>query len=291
MERFAHTQSAKVQVIQLLKRLVKIMMHVNIMDGMGIKDNQNHQAYIRHFDLSAMPRLSVSLQDDPCNSYRMLYDDGGRSIKCDLYYSESHDRFIAEGWRRVQLESTGEDLTMPTECVSRGFCGSHSNVWLNGSHPTVEDGIVDRMGCLSMFSSCCKVKYPIQIKNCTDYMVYNLKRTLGSDERYCFGDSTLCKQTTVSPTTKSRTSTLTTKTLRSTTTEKTTYVDDNQTNNVHSQLGLKTDYKSEELVLILSVCLSVTIALLIILAVGVLCCLRKRNTGQEYEPDTKPIKA
>ncbi|ESP04738.1 hypothetical protein LOTGIDRAFT_237270 [Lottia gigantea] len=237
--------------------------------------------------------LTVSLQDDPCNNYRMLYDDGGRSIKCDLYYSDSHDRFIDEGWRRVQLESTGDDLTMPTMCVPSGFCGSHSNVWLDGTHstvedgivdrigclsnhptvedgkvdrmgclsihptvedgivdrmgclsihptvedgivdrmgclsnhPTVEDGIVDRIGCLSMFSSCCKVKYPIQIKNCTDYMVYNLKRTLGSDQRYCF----------------------------------------------------------DLLVLILGVSLSITMTLLITLVFGVFFYMRQGIIGQKYE--------
>ncbi|ESO98590.1 hypothetical protein LOTGIDRAFT_239001 [Lottia gigantea] len=173
--------------------------------------------------ISAGVQATALLQDDPCNNYKMLYDDGGRSIKCDLYYSESHDRFIDEGWRRVQLQPTGEDLNMPTQCVPHGYCGSHSNVWLNGSHPTVEDGkvdkmgglsthptvedgivdrigclsthptvedgIVNRMGCLSMFSSCCKAKYPIKIKNCSDYNVYNLKRTFGSDERYCFGEA------------------------------------------------------------------------------------------------------
>ncbi|ESP04742.1 hypothetical protein LOTGIDRAFT_170576 [Lottia gigantea] len=331
----------------------------------------------------------LSSQDDPCNSYRMLYDDGGRSINCSLYYSESSDRFIDEGWRRVQLESTGEDLTMPTECVPRGFCGSHNNVWLNGTrptvedgivdrmgwlsthptvedgivdrmgclsnhpivedgivdrmgclsnhptvedgivdrmgclsnHPTVEDGIVDRIGCLSMFSSCCKVKYPIQIKNCTDYMVYNLKRLLGSDQRYCFGDSTHCYQTTRStsvspftntshPTTVSSTTTqkLMTKTPRQTqktlhtssktsqpttvssTTKKTevrpvqmdpeipSSVDNNrqdnlQTTNVYVKNELVSNiqyHEKDDMIMILRVSLSVTIALLIILVLGIL---------------------
>ncbi|ESO88724.1 hypothetical protein LOTGIDRAFT_165508 [Lottia gigantea] len=52
------------------------------------------------------------------------------------------------------------------------------------THPTVEDGIVDRIGCVSMFSSRCKFEYLIKIKNCSDYMIYNLKRTLSSDERF-----------------------------------------------------------------------------------------------------------
>ncbi|ESP04741.1 hypothetical protein LOTGIDRAFT_170575 [Lottia gigantea] len=227
--------------------------------------------------------LTVSLQDDPCNSYRMLSDDGGRSIKCDLYYSDSHDRFIDEGWRRVQLESTGEDLTMPTMCVPSGFCGSHSNVWLDGSHPTVEDGIVDRMGCLSshptveddivdrmgclsMSSSCCKVKYPIQIKNCTDYMVYNLKRTSGSDQRYCFGDSNDCYLTT-RPTTDSS----------------------NTQGNRRNRHGFGSDYQKDDMITILGVCLTIAIAALFVLAFCIFCYFRQRKL--QYELDTKPTKA
>ncbi|ESP04745.1 hypothetical protein LOTGIDRAFT_237275 [Lottia gigantea] len=248
--------------------------------------------------------LTVSSQDDPCNSYRMLSDDGGRSINCSLYYSESHDRFIAEGWRRVQLESTGEDLTMPTECVPHGFCGSHSNVWLNGTHPTVEDGIVDRMGCLSMFSSCCKVEYPIQIKNCTDYMVYNLMRTFGSDERYCFGDSTYCYQTsrptTVSSTTKKYESLSTAIVDNDANHEKSSPTDpynhpgNQRPTNGHGKHGFVQDlrhYKTDELVLILGVCLSVTIALLIILVFGIFLYLRQRKIGPKYDMNTKPTKA
>lgn len=75
-------------------------------------------------------------------------------------------------------------------CVSEGRCGSFEGLYINGSHPQLEDGVVTREvlgyhpgGQCDAYSSA-----PIQIKACGDYYVYKLVRPEESlSGSYCAG--------------------------------------------------------------------------------------------------------
>ena len=76
---------------------------------------------------------------------------------------------------------------MPTERVPAFRCGTDWSGWLDGAHPTVEDGEVKRMVCFSDRSSGCKYGIKIDVKNCGSYFIYNIISP-SCDSRYCGTD-------------------------------------------------------------------------------------------------------
>ena len=63
---------------------------------------------------------------------------------------------------------------MPTTRVPRQRCGTVNSGWLNGAHPTVEDGEVRRSVCFSDGHAGCKHPKYISVKNCGSYFIYKL---------------------------------------------------------------------------------------------------------------------
>ena len=55
-------------------------------------------------------------------------------------------------------------------------CGTARPGWLNGTHPTVAEGVVTRQVCYSSNSNCCYPSNIIKVKNCSSYSVYELQR-------------------------------------------------------------------------------------------------------------------
>lgn len=68
------------------------------------------------------------------------------------------------------------------------FCKLYfvSNIKL-GTHPTEEDGEVNRTVCIVTHLDQCFESYEISVKNCSGYYVYHLKQTKTNSEGYCFG--------------------------------------------------------------------------------------------------------
>lgn len=132
----------------------------------------------------------VISQDDPCveGNYKEL-NQWERSVANDLR-NEICDNFLPSGWYRP-ISLAGN--TMPTECIQGGFrCGTTSPLWMNGSYPSVGE-LSNVTACASNYNGgCCISSYDIQVKNCGDYYVYNLRHTKGCYEAYCFGTETKC---------------------------------------------------------------------------------------------------
>ncbi|KAL7852158.1 hypothetical protein SRHO_G00179430 [Serrasalmus rhombeus] len=106
---------------------------------------------------------------DPCNSYTFLdqpwrgtNETGGSN--CDYFYGNV--------WYRLLYK--GMSVRMPESCVNRSRCGTDVGLWLNGSHPQIEDGIITRGVCGNSGSDCCFYRsYPIRVKACPgNYYVY-----------------------------------------------------------------------------------------------------------------------
>ncbi|XP_046857656.1 neurogenic locus notch homolog protein 2-like [Xenia sp. Carnegie-2017] len=119
-----------------------------------------------------------------CRQYQLLnestrnveYRHGG-SLQCDFH--------LTKGWYRF---SGGAGTKMPESCVPKNRCGTHASGWLNGTHPTVDEGIVTRKVCYHWVRMCCDWSNHIKVINCGPYFIYKLVPTFGCYFRYCGTD-------------------------------------------------------------------------------------------------------
>ncbi|XP_078518824.1 uromodulin-like [Lissotriton helveticus] len=119
---------------------------------------------------------------DPCMNHTVLnepwrstlYTSGSISVNCDS---------VKKGWYRF-IGSGG--ARMSEVCVPQLRCNTHAPMWINGSHPTTTDRIVNRTACANWGSSCCFWSTFVQIKMCPGgYFVYNITSTPACHLTYC----------------------------------------------------------------------------------------------------------
>ena len=130
-------------------------------------------------------QFSFHLVADPCYHYKNL-TDANRKIS---YKTPQGlwlcDNQLPEGWYRF-VGAAG--TKMPTTRVPAYRCGTDWSGWLEGSHPTVEDGEVTRTVCFSSRSTGCKYTTLISVKNCGSYFIYKQQQVPGCNSRYCGTD-------------------------------------------------------------------------------------------------------
>ncbi|XP_051865234.1 uncharacterized protein LOC127566795 [Pristis pectinata] len=135
-----------------------------------------------------------SALSDPCVNHTIL-DQSWRSIKCShTECSNSQwmdDRNLEVGWYRFN-SSGGQKI--PETFVPRYHCSGKRPGWLNGPHPSVEEGEVTRTICFREYEYACRRNQETRVKNCGNYFVYLLKPTSYNDTVICtaaasaFGD-------------------------------------------------------------------------------------------------------
>ncbi|XP_076454152.1 von Willebrand factor D and EGF domain-containing protein-like [Babylonia areolata] len=139
--------------------------------------------------------------EDPCDTYKELNDDR-RSTAYKLAEGEQGlcDMGLSPDWYRF---TSGAGGTMPEFCIRRQQCGTVMPVWMNGSHPTEDQGIVSRQVCSNAHGSssssssqngptCCEHSTTIGVKNCGHFFVYYLYPTILCSSSYCAGDKEKC---------------------------------------------------------------------------------------------------
>ena len=99
--------------------------------------------------------------------------------------SELCDNEVPEGWYRF-VGAAG--TKMPTKRVPAYRCGTIWSGWLDDSHPTVEDGEVQRTVCFSDRSTGCRYTKKNFVKNCGSYFIYKLQKPNVCSSRYCGTD-------------------------------------------------------------------------------------------------------
>ncbi|XP_037399201.1 uncharacterized protein LOC108443879, partial [Pygocentrus nattereri] len=111
---------------------------------------------------------------DPCNIYTAL-DQPWRATNAPAG-SNCDNSFNGNVWYRMLYN--GMNIRMSDSCVNRARCGTDVALWLNGSHPQIEDGIVTHLVCGSSGSDCCYYRsIPIRVKACPgNYYVYEFVR-------------------------------------------------------------------------------------------------------------------
>ena len=116
-----------------------------------------------------------------CSNHQVLNDkDRAKGYKAVANYK--CDRPFTFQWYKFEGDA---GTKMPDQCVPKYHCGTHAPGWLNGAHPTVADGAVQRKVCFSWTSGCCQWSRDITVRNCGAFYVYKLPEAPGCQMRYC----------------------------------------------------------------------------------------------------------
>ena len=120
---------------------------------------------------------------DGCQNYTVL-SEADRAQGNTLQNNLRCDHNLVTSWYRFQ-GAAGD--RMLDKCVVQFRCGTTSPGWLNGTHPTVAEGVVTRKVCYTSWRySCCSWSNIIKVKNCGAFYVYELQRTPEwCIDRYC----------------------------------------------------------------------------------------------------------
>ena len=118
-----------------------------------------------------------------CSSYKFL-SESNRAKTYKTTGSPLSDNTLVSGWYRLGGEAGNQ---MAESCVNTGHCGTDEPGWLNGSHPSVSDGVVKRRVCFHWLENCCGWSTYIEVRNCGGFYVYKLQPPLTSNYsfRYC----------------------------------------------------------------------------------------------------------
>lgn len=125
--------------------------------------------------------VAAATDVDECSDYTKL---GGshRSITFYSPYMKHCDDFLKPGWYRFQGMA---GRMMPTKCIAKFHCGAYAPGWLDGEHPMPQDGKVLRRVCFHLEGECCKLSMYIHVRNCGDFMVYNLRAPPKCPLKFC----------------------------------------------------------------------------------------------------------
>ena len=134
--------------------------------------------------------ISTGLGVSYCNNVKYItIDDPRRSTAYNSSVQKLCDRSIIQNnaWYRFSSEAGGE---IPTTKPVPGSCGTVVPIWMNGFHPTVQEGTVTRKACVNVphqYPFGCGSSYSIKVRNCSGYYIYQLKTPLGCYYGYCAG--------------------------------------------------------------------------------------------------------
>ncbi|XP_062387020.1 pancreatic secretory granule membrane major glycoprotein GP2-like isoform X2 [Sardina pilchardus] len=143
------------------------------------------------------PQATAAQESDPCYNYTVLNDTWRAttnldrssqicdSASFDVKYNVSYGGREWQGWYLFVHQEVS--VRIPNTCVPWSRCGTIVALWLNGTHPRPEDGIVTRQVCGHWSSGCCHFKPPsIQVKACPgNYTVYKLVDPFLCHSAYC----------------------------------------------------------------------------------------------------------
>ncbi|XP_036427498.1 uncharacterized protein LOC118808720 [Colossoma macropomum] len=142
---------------------------------------------------------TVSSSADPCYSYTVL-DEPWRATNYSNTVNAKCDQSVTwVGWYRLMYN--GQDVRMPESCVDVFMCGTHTPLWINGTHPELQDGVVTRQICGNWNSNCCNFRSnPIQVKACPgNYYVYKFVKPSDCWLAYCADVTTAHGATNIPP--------------------------------------------------------------------------------------------
>ena len=118
-----------------------------------------------------------------CSSYNLLTETN-RTVSFSTKANSSCDRDLTKEWYRFS-DAAGKQMS--ESCTPLHRCGTHATGWLNGTHPSLGEGIVTRKVCFHWKKGCCQWKNNIRIRNCGEFYVYEFQKPPACNLRYCGG--------------------------------------------------------------------------------------------------------
>ncbi|KAL4216824.1 Oncoprotein-induced transcript 3 protein [Mactra antiquata] len=196
---------------------------------------------------------------DPCVDYEVFSQTslGSRNEICQRP-NDPRDRLcdyrLASNWYFIP-----QNGSLINSCPVVGNCSTDFPVWLNGTLPIESDGIVNRTCCIKVLEECCKYHITIQVKNCSNMIVYYLPALSFCDSVYCIDTDLPCKQTT---TAHSTTTTTTPQSTTTTTTQSTAGI----TFGMHEDANVESEDKTNVL---FGVCVGLGVLLCVVTGVAI----------------------
>ncbi|PIO23404.1 hypothetical protein AB205_0048350, partial [Aquarana catesbeiana] len=137
---------------------------------------------------------------DPCSNHTVL-NDPWRSTSNTYNYNNWNNWYHCDnglsGWYRFKGEY---DQQIPEHCIPQYSCGTAIPIWMNGSHPTVSDGIVNRTACSNWYDGCCTYPYNISVKMCPGgFYIYKLQSPPSCNYAYCTESNYSCSGVDCAP--------------------------------------------------------------------------------------------
>mgnify|MGYP002630613163 CR=1 FL=1 len=114
-----------------------------------------------------------------CQNYQTI-SDANRNINAGG--GSACDSGIGNKWFRF---TGAAGVMLPTVAPPKDRCGTQATGWMQGSHPSVQDGKVARKACFHWGGNTCNWNSSIQVINCGEYYVYNLTNSPVCNLRYC----------------------------------------------------------------------------------------------------------
>ncbi|XP_078383960.1 uncharacterized protein LOC144666402 isoform X2 [Oculina patagonica] len=119
-----------------------------------------------------------------CFQYKFL-NGSDRHQDHDNYNGAKCDKDLTEDWYRFY---GGAGSRMASSCVPTHRCDTDLTGWMEGSHPTVEEGVAARKVCFNGYNNCCYKTVEINVRNCGSFYIYRLKKLSVCNARYCGSD-------------------------------------------------------------------------------------------------------
>ncbi|XP_068694728.1 uncharacterized protein [Montipora foliosa] len=128
------------------------------------------------------PTTKITTYSTECMNYKLLND----ANRAEGYSSKNRralcDKELPIDWYRFTGEAGDK---VPDFCVAKLRCGTHAPGWLNNSHPSVADGIINAKICFHWGSNCCLYSTKVRVRNCGKFFVYQLNPVPVCSLRYC----------------------------------------------------------------------------------------------------------
>ena len=121
----------------------------------------------------------VNELNQQCKSYKTL-NEANRNV--NYQGSVTCDKSFSGAWYRMMPPA---GVKMPMKAPPKQKCGTHAPGWMQGSHPSLKDGIVSRKVCFHWSSSTCHWSSTISVLNCASYYLYKLPKAPVCNLRYC----------------------------------------------------------------------------------------------------------
>jgi cysteine-rich repeat protein len=147
-------------------------------DGDADPDNGCDPDCIAHGDPQCfLPYVSLNLANRNVTSVNQI-------VICDQ--NNSDGQFNGLNWYRFEGAA---GTHMPDGAPPAEYsCGTHAPGWIDGDHPGLADGAVDRTVCFAWSGNQCSWNQVIQVVACPDYYLYHLPNTPVCSLRYCGQD-------------------------------------------------------------------------------------------------------